>query len=245
MARGPRLDQRLVELGLAPSRERARALILAGKVRIDGERADKAGRAVPEGAGVILVAPDHPYVSRGGVKLEGALDDLGVDPQGLVVLDVGISTGGFTDCLLQRGARRAFGVDVGYGQVALKLRNDERVTLFERTNFRHFDPARVDETLDLAVIDASFIALAKLLPKLAECLAPGAECLALVKPQFELSKAEVGKGGVVRDDGLREEAVARASEAAERCGFEVLGSADSRLHGPKGNREIFLYLRRV
>ena len=245
MARGPRLDQRLLELGLAPSRERARALILAGKVRLNGERVDKAGWAVPEGAEVTLDAPDHPYVSRGGVKLQGALDDLGVEPAGQVVLDVGISTGGFSDCVLQRGARRVFGVDVGYGQVAMKLRQDERVTLFERTNFRHFDPALLDEPPGLAVVDASFIALAKLLPKLAECLAPGAGCLALVKPQFELSKAQVGKGGVVRDDALRDEAVQRASAAAGRCGFEVIGRADSRLHGPKGNREIFLFLRRV
>jgi len=240
--RKPRLDQTLVAQGLAPSRERARALILAGKVEVNGQRADKAGQGVPDGAVVTLRQPDHPYVSRGGLKLEGALEDLELDVSGMVVLDVGASTGGFTDCLLQRGARRVFGVDVGYGQVAYELRNDDRVTLFERTNFRHFDPGLLDERPDLCVADASFISLTRLLDRIKECLAPGGTLLAMVKPQFELDRKRIGKGGVVRDDALRAEAVERVRAAAEALGFRVLGQCDSQLPGPKGNREVFLYL---
>jgi 23S rRNA (cytidine1920-2'-O)/16S rRNA (cytidine1409-2'-O)-methyltransferase len=191
---------------------------------------------------VRLRGQDCRFVSRGGEKLAGALEDLGLDPAGRVCLDIGASTGGFTDCLLQAGARRVAAVDVGYGQLHEKLRRDERVTVLERTNARTLSADLLPETFDLVTADVSFISLRLLLPRLAE-VAPGADLLVLIKPQFEVERGQVGKGGVVRDDALRAAAVARVRECAENLGYAAAGQIDSRLPGPKGNREVFLWLR--
>ena len=191
--------------------------------------------------GVRLRGEDRRYVSRGGEKLAGALEDLGVDPKGRVCLDIGASTGGFTDCLLDRGARHVLAVDVGYGQLDPRLRGDPRVTVLERTNARHLRAEAVPAEVDLVTVDASFISATQLLPRLA-LLAPAAEVLVLVKPQFEVGRGRVGKGGVVRDDSLRAEAVDRVRRCAEGLGYTARGQAESRLQGPKGNREIFLRL---
>lgn len=236
-----RIDRLLVARGLAPSRERAQSLVLAGQVIVAGRRVDKPGTAVLADAEVVVRGEDHPYVSRGGLKLAGALTALGVDPAARTALDVGASTGGFTDCLLQRGAVRVFAVDVGYGQLAWKLRQDPRVVPIERTNVRTWDGAGLDAPVDLVVIDASFISLRLLLPAVRR-LAPTAEVVALVKPQFEVGRERVGKGGVVRDDALREEAVAAVVAAAATLGYLLRGQIDSDVHGPKGNREIFVHL---
>jgi 23S rRNA (cytidine1920-2'-O)/16S rRNA (cytidine1409-2'-O)-methyltransferase len=241
-----RLDQLLVTRGLAPSRARAHALVLAGEVSVGGERADKAGALVAEDAPVEVRASDHPYVSRGGVKLAGALDAFGVDPTGLRCLDLGASTGGFTDCLLQRGAALVVAVDVGYGQLAYRLRADPRVVVMERTNARTLDAGAVGGPVDLTVVDASFIGLAKLAPAIARVTRTGGALVALVKPQFEAGRAEVARGkGVVRDDAVRAEAIASAVASVRDAGFAVLAEHDSVLAGPKGNREAFVHARRV
>jgi len=240
-----RLDQLLVSRGLVPSRARAQAIVLAGDVFVEGARVDKAGTLVAEGAAVELRAADHPYVSRGGVKLAGALDAFGVDPRGARCLDLGASTGGFTDCLLQRGAAYVVAVDVGYGQLAHKLRNDPRVSVMERTNARTLDAAVIGGVADVTVVDASFIGLAKLVPAIARCTRPGGDLVALVKPQFEVGRADASRGkGVVRDDATRLRAVAQAVETVALTGFRVLAQRDSTLPGPKGNREVFVYARR-
>jgi len=241
------VDQALVDRGLAPSRTRAQALIMAGAVYSGERRLDKPGDLVAADAPLLVRGEDHPWVSRGGVKLAGALDHFGVDPEGRDAIDVGASTGGFTDVLLARHARRVFAVDVGYGQLHDKLRRDPRVVVLERTNARTMTPATLGlegPTLDLCVVDASFIGLDKLLPAIAGVLRPGAELVALVKPQFQLRRDQIGKGGVVRDDALRLEASALAAEAARAAGFEVLGETDCVLAGPEGNRERFLHARR-
>jgi 23S rRNA (cytidine1920-2'-O)/16S rRNA (cytidine1409-2'-O)-methyltransferase len=239
-----RLDKLLVDRGLARSREFARAAIMGGKVFVRGERIDKPGAAVPPEADLRVDLAELPYVSRGGQKLEGALDRFGIDPSGSVCLDAGISTGGFTDCLLQRGAARVYGIDVGYGQVALKLRDDPRVVLFERTNIRHFDPASISEPIDLTVADLAFISLTLVLAKLRDLTRPGGTLLVLVKPQFEVGKGEVGKGGVVRDADKQAAAVARVAAFAGDVGLAVGGETPSPILGPKGNREFFLLLRK-
>ena len=233
----------LVERGLCASRERARALILAGKVLSGSQRIDKAGALLARDAELRVQGEDHPYVSRGGVKLAGALDEFGLDPAGLVVADIGASTGGFTDCLLQRGAARVYAIDVGRGQLHDKLRRDERVVVMERINARHLGAGGFPEPMDLVVIDASFIGLDKLLPPVPTLLKQGGTALALVKPQFEVGKQRVGKGGVVRDQQARADAIAGVRRTAETLGFAVLGQADSVLAGPAGNRECFLWLR--
>jgi 23S rRNA (cytidine1920-2'-O)/16S rRNA (cytidine1409-2'-O)-methyltransferase len=240
-----RLDALLATRGLAPSRERARGMILAGLVSVDGEVVRQAGRRLDPSAALIVAGPEHAYVSRGGVKLEGALDHFGVDAVERVCVDVGASTGGFTDCLLQRGASLVHAVDVGYGQLAWKLRSDERVRVLERTNMRKMQPRRLDPAPTLAVIDASFISLRLLLePTLAQMDAPS-EVVALVKPQFEVGRERVGRGGVVRDPGLRREAVDSVGEFAESVGMRVLGVVDSTLPGAKkGNVEVFVHLDR-
>jgi len=237
-----RLDKILVERGLAPSRERARALILAGRVLVDERPADKAGVLVPAGAALRLRGEDHPYVSRGGVKLEHALATFAIVVAGRVALDVGASTGGFTDCLLQRGARRVIAVDVGYGQLAWQLRQDPRVTCLEKTNIRHLAPERLPEVPDLAVIDASFISLAKVLPNTLRLLAPTAELVALVKPQFEVGKGQVGKGGVVRDPEQHRRVLTEVQALATELGLTVRGVTESPLLGPKGNKEFLIHL---
>jgi 23S rRNA (cytidine1920-2'-O)/16S rRNA (cytidine1409-2'-O)-methyltransferase len=241
-----RLDERVVREGLAPSRAQAQALILAGRVLVDDAPVDKAGQAVRAEAQVRVRGEQRRFVSRGGEKLEGALADLGIDPTGKVCLDLGASTGGFVDCLLQHGATSVVAVDVGYGQLASPLRSDPRVRVLERTNARHLTAEALPEgeTIGLVTMDVSFISAALLLPLLPE-LAPRAEWLVLVKPQFEVGRERVGKGGVVRDDADRADAVAGVARAAESLRYTPRGQAESRLHGPKGNREIFLYLARA
>lgn len=238
----PRVDQLLVARGLAPSRERAQALVLAGRVYSGERRVEKAGDRLDEAAPLDVRGDDLPYVSRGGQKLEGALDDLGVDPTGCVAADFGASTGGFTDCLLQRGATRVYAIDVGTAQLHEKLRQDPRVVNLERTNARHLVAGSLPEIMDLVVIDASFIGLEKLLPAARALLRPGGTCLAMVKPQFEVGRERVGKGGVVRDEAARAEAIAGVVAAAGALGFVHEGTVDARLRGPKGNQEAFVRL---
>jgi 23S rRNA (cytidine1920-2'-O)/16S rRNA (cytidine1409-2'-O)-methyltransferase len=241
-----RLDQLLVTRGLAPSRARAQALVLAGEVNVAGLRVDKAGTLVAEDAAVEVRAPDHPYVSRGGVKLAGALDAFAVDATGLRCLDLGASTGGFTDCLLQRGAAQVVAVDVGYGQLAHSLRVDPRVVVMERTNARTLEPQAIGGAADLTVVDASFIGLGKLVAAIARCTREGGELVALVKPQFEVGREQAAKGkGVVRDEAVRAGAIDAAIADVCAAGFEVLAQSDSVLPGPRGNREAFVHARRT
>ena len=241
-----RLDQLLCARALAPSRARAQALVLAGEVSIAGVRVDKAGTLVPEDAAVTVRAPDHPYVSRGGLKLAGALDAFALDVTGLRCLDVGASTGGFTDCLLQRGAARVVAVDVGYGQLAHALRVDPRVLVLERTNARTLQPGDVGGQADLTVVDASFIGLGKLAAAIARCTRQGGALVALVKPQFEVGREVAARAkGVVRDEGVRGGAIAAAAAELAAAGFELLDRRDSVLTGPKGNREAFVRARRI
>jgi 23S rRNA (cytidine1920-2'-O)/16S rRNA (cytidine1409-2'-O)-methyltransferase len=239
-----RLDKLLVDRGAVASRERARRLVMAGVVRVGDRVIDKPGTLVALDASIAVTGDDIPYVSRGGLKLAGALDAFATPVAGRVVLDVGASTGGFTDCVLQRGARAVIAVDVGYGQFAWSLRQDPRVTLLERTNVRQLDRAALSVTPDLAVIDVSFISLRLVLPAVVGVLAAGGDVLALVKPQFEVGKGQVGSGGVVRDPVLHAAAVAGVRECALRLALECVGECASPLLGPKGNREFFLALRK-
>lgn len=238
-----RVDRLLVERGLAPSRERAQAMLLAGKVRLAGQRIDKAGTLIAEDAELSVAEDPCPYVSRGGMKLASVLGPLGVDPAGRVCLDLGASTGGFTDVLLQRGAERVWAVDVGHHQLHEKIRRDPRVRAHEGVNARLGLREVVTEEVSLVVIDVSFISLAKVLPAAVEVLSAEGEVLAMVKPQFELGPALV-RGGVVRDDALRARAVDGVAEAAASLGLLEVARVDSAVHGPSGNREIFLHLRR-
>jgi 23S rRNA (cytidine1920-2'-O)/16S rRNA (cytidine1409-2'-O)-methyltransferase len=240
---GQRLDQLLVERGLFPSREQARRAVMAGLVIADGQRIDKAGTGVPESARLEVLARE-PYVSRAGRKLAHALDAFGVDPAGRTCLDVGASTGGFTDCLLQRGARRVYAVDVGYGQLDQRLRNDPRVVVFERTNARHLAADALPESCDLITIDVSFISLTKIWPALLPHLAPGGLLLPMIKPQFEAGRHQVGKGGIVRDEAVRERVVRDTAGRLAAFGLEVVGIFDSPVAGMEGNREAFALLRR-
>lgn len=240
-----RLDKVVVERGLAPSRERARALIMAGLVVVGDHAAQKAGELVSPDAAIRLKGEDHPYVSRGGLKLQKALDAFGVDVSGLVALDVGASTGGFTDCLLQRGARKVYAVDVGYGQLAWKLRQDDRVVNLEKTNIRYLDPASLDGIPDMAVIDASFISLDKILPHVIMLVRRHGRIIALIKPQFEVGRGEVGKGGVVRDEVKHREVVERITLLAGELGLAVQGVVESPILGPKGNREFLINLEKL
>lgn len=237
-----RLDELLVARGLAENRTRARASIMAGRVRVGGEVVAKAGTPVPEDAEVTCDAPP-PYISRAGGKLAAALDAFAIDPTGWAVLDAGASTGGFTDCVLQRGARAVYAVDVGHGQLDPRLAADPRVTVMDRTNVRHLALADIPEAVDLVVADLAFISLRTVLPALKGVLKPGGRMVLLVKPQFEVGKGNVGRGGVVRDDALRREAVESVLAAARALGFEVLGSIPSPVHGAKGNVEYLAHLR--
>jgi 23S rRNA (cytidine1920-2'-O)/16S rRNA (cytidine1409-2'-O)-methyltransferase len=239
-----RLDKVLVTRGLAPSRERARSLILAGTVVVDGERQEKAGTLVRPEAAIRLTHDPQPYVSRGGLKIEKALEFFSIDPLGKVVMDVGASTGGFTDCLLQRGARRVYAVDVGYGQLAWRLQQDPRVINLQRRNIRHLKWEEVGEKVDLAVVDTSFISLELVIPPTLTFLKGGGGILTLVKPQFEVGKGEVGKGGVVRDSRQHRQTVEKIREFAIGEGLIPRGVMESPLRGPKGNREFFLYCER-
>jgi 23S rRNA (cytidine1920-2'-O)/16S rRNA (cytidine1409-2'-O)-methyltransferase len=211
-------------------------------VLVDDVPIEKPGTRVLDRAAIRVRGEERPFVSRGGEKLAGALEDLGIDPSGYSCLDLGASTGGFTDCLLRAGAGRVVAVDVGYGQLDLKLRDDPRVLVLERTNARQLEASAVPGPIDLVTIDVSFISTTMLLPRLPE-VAPGADVLVMVKPQFEVGREQVGKGGVVRDEALRAAAADRVRGCAESLGYRLEGQADSRLPGPKGNREIFLWLR--
>ena len=236
-----RLDLLLVEMGLAESRQRAVALILAGKVQVDGCQASKAGQRVAPDAKVELLAHDGTYVSRGGLKLASALDSFSVEVAHLVVMDVGASTGGFTDCLLQRRAAKVYAIDVGYGQLAWQLRQDSRVVILERCNVRYLTSEHVSELVDLAVIDTSFISLTKVIPRVLEFVKERGKLLALIKPQFEVGRGQVGKGGVVRDSKMHQQVVTKIERFCQSEGMEVRGVKESSLLGPKGNREFFIY----
>jgi 23S rRNA (cytidine1920-2'-O)/16S rRNA (cytidine1409-2'-O)-methyltransferase len=241
IGRTVRADQRVVELGLVDSRSKAQAMILAGRVFCGERRVEKSGMLLPADAALDLRAGPR-FVSRGGDKLAGALAAFAWSVADLVCVDVGASTGGFTDCLLQHGARKVYAVDVGHGQLAQRLRADARVVERERTNARHLAPGAFEDPVDLVVVDASFISLTKLLPAVAGWLRSGRHLLALVKPQFEVGRAEATRGrGVVRDPHLRERAIQSVRAEMDRAGFDLLGAADSVLAGPKGNREHFLF----
>jgi 23S rRNA (cytidine1920-2'-O)/16S rRNA (cytidine1409-2'-O)-methyltransferase len=236
-----RADQLLVDRGLADSRTRAQALILAGAVRQGDRRVDKPGALLPGDADLAVKGADHPWVGRGGVKLAHGLDAFGMSPEGAACLDLGASTGGFTDVLLSRGAARVYAVDVGHGQLAWKLRSDSRVVVLERTNARHLTPLQVPEPVDVIVCDVSFISLLTVLPPALALAAPGARLAALIKPQFEAGKGQVGKGGVVRDPALREEACAKVRDwLAARNDWRVLGLTESPIRGPEGNVEYLI-----
>ena len=239
-----RADQLVVERGLAPSRERARAMILAGQVFSGEQRIDKAGHALSADAELRLAVPDHPFVGRGALKLEAALDHFGVESAGRVILDVGASTGGFTDCLLRRGARFSHAVDVGHNQLDWRLRSDARVHSLEGMHIRDLDPAALVPAPELAVVDVSFIGLAKVIPHLAR-FASLRGVIVLVKPNFELEPSRVGKGGVVRDPEACREAVERVCAAAREAGFTPSEAIESPIRGGKGNREFLLHLRRA
>lgn len=241
MADRSRLDILLVERGLAKSRQRAVALILAGKVQVDGCQASKAGQQVSVDAHVELIDQDETYVSRGGLKLASALDSFSMEVADSVAMDVGASTGGFTDCLLRRGAKKVYAIDVGYGQLAWQLRQDPRVVILERCNVRYLTSEQVPELVDLAVIDTSFISLTKVIPKVLEFVKGGGQLLALIKPQFEVGRGQVGKGGVVRDPELHRQVVREIEQFCQNQGMEVRGVKESSLLGPKGNREFFIY----
>ena len=238
-----RLDALLVDRGLFESRSRAAAAVIAGSVRIgsDGRRADKPGRMVEDDVPLAVDSPP-PFVSRGGVKLANALDAIGLDVARRHCLDIGASTGGFTDCLLQRGAAHVVALDVAYGELHWGLRNDERVTVIERSNARELEPGALPYRPDLVVVDVSFISLMKVLPAVLRCAAPAFDCLAMVKPQFEVGRERIGKGGVVKDPELRREVVNEVADTARGLGAAVLGSAPSALPGPSGNKETFLWL---
>ncbi len=241
--RKKRLDQLLVERGLVDSRQRARALILAGRVSVAGQKVDKAGALIAASAAIELAGEPLRYASRGGLKLEGALEDFGLSAAGKVCLDVGSSTGGFTDCLLQHGAARVYAVDVNIAQLAWKLQQDARVIPIER-NARFLKPGDLAELAEFVTVDLAFISVAKVLPALVPLAAPGADFLILVKPQFELERGQVGRGGIVRDPRLHRQAIERVEQAAAELDLRSHGVRPSRLPGAEGNQEFFLHARR-
>jgi 23S rRNA (cytidine1920-2'-O)/16S rRNA (cytidine1409-2'-O)-methyltransferase len=240
-----RLDKLLVDRGLVASRERARALIMSGVVLVDGHPQTKPGTMLDPAVEIALREQDHPYVSRGALKLVKGLDTFGIDPANKTALDIGASTGGFTDVLLRRGAAKVYAIDVGYGQLAWSLRQDPRVVVLERENVRNMDLSLVPEPCDLAVIDVSFISLTLVLPRIAELLRPpaGKPIIALVKPQFEVGREQVGKGGVVRDEAVRRSAVDKVREWANTNRFVAGEDVESPITGPAGNVEYLLLLR--
>lgn len=238
-----RLDLLLVSRGLAPTREKAQAMILAGRVEVAGRRVEKAGTSVAPDAEIHVAGPAHPYVSRGGIKLAAALDHFGIDPAGRVCMDVGASTGGFTDCLLQRGAARVYAIDVGRGQIDAKLRGDPRVVLREKVNARYLDATHVPEAATLATLDLSFISVRLVLPAVRRRLVPGSTIVVLVKPQFEAGRREVPRGGVVRSDETRMRVLSEVESFGGTIGLETLGSIPSPIPGARGNREFLLVFR--
>ena len=240
-AQRARIDKLLVDRGLVSSRERARRLVMAGEVWVAQQRVDKPGALVAVDAPLDVRGADIPFVSRGGLKLDGALAHWEIDVRGLAAVDIGASTGGFTDCLLQRGAHHVYAIDVGYGQFAWKLRQDPRVTLFERANIRSFDPSHLPQPVGLAVIDVSFISLRLVLPTAIRLVRLGGIILPLVKPQFEVGKGEVGKGGVVSDPQQQRAVVDAIRAFGLGLGLSCRGDHPSPILGPKGNQEFFLY----
>lgn len=239
-----RLDAYLTEKGLAKSKSQAQGLILSGNVFVNGVKIDKCGFAVKEGT-IVEIKEKPAFVSRGGLKLEHALKEFSISVEGLVCIDVGASTGGFTDCLLKRGAKKVYAVDVGYGQLDYTLRNDSRVKLFEKTNFRYFKKEMLEEEVDFAVIDVSFISLTKIIPVVSEILKSGGRAAALIKPQFEAGKGEVGKGGIIRDESKHQEVIEKIKTFAEDTGFEVRGITESPIKGAGGNKEFLIYLEKM
>jgi len=239
-----RLDSMLVDMGLANSRQRARSLIMAGQVLVNDVPVDKPGTPIPGSARITLRGEDHRYVSRGGIKLEAALNAFRLNVHGWVCMDVGASTGGFTDCLLHHGASKVYAIDVGYGQIAWKLRQDPRVVVVERTNIRHMAKETVPESMDLATIDVSFISLKIVVPVVVPYLKPAGGMVLLIKPQFEAGKGRVGKGGVVRDPALRDEIVRDLTDTFSNSGFHCSKALPSPIRGPKGNQEYLMWLRR-
>jgi 23S rRNA (cytidine1920-2'-O)/16S rRNA (cytidine1409-2'-O)-methyltransferase len=242
MSSKKRLDHLIFAKALVPSRQRGQALIMAGKVLVDGVAVDKPGTTVSIDADIRIKGEDPAYVSRGGLKLAGALEALKISVQDLICLDIGASTGGFTDCLLQRGAAKVYAVDVGYGQLAWRLRQDERVVVIERTNIRHMPADRIPEAVDLATIDVSFISLRLVVPAVLKFLKPGGQILALIKPQFEVGKGKVGKGGVVRDGALRESVINGLIEFFHQLELTCGPVVPASILGPKGNQEYILPL---
>jgi 23S rRNA (cytidine1920-2'-O)/16S rRNA (cytidine1409-2'-O)-methyltransferase len=240
-SRKTRLDCLLVDRGLVESREKAQAMILAGHVLVDEHKLEKCGATVSENAAVRLLEKPAKYVSRGGLKIEGALEHFRIDPDGKICLDVGASTGGFTDCLLQKGAAKIFAVDVGTNQLDWRLRSDPRVVSLEKTNARHLEFSAIGERVELATMDVSFISATLILPMLQPLLEPRSDVLVLVKPQFEVGREQVGKGGIVRDARLHQEAVARVSRCLLELGFGGLASVESFPPGASGNLEYFLH----
>lgn len=239
-----RLDKLLFEKGLVESREKAKALILEGSVLVNGTVIDKAGASVNPDAG-LSVMKKMPYVSRGGQKLEHAMEEFNIDVKGKTAMDVGASTGGFTDCLLQYGAQKVYAVDVGYGQFSWKLRKDVRVVLLEKTNIRYLEANLVTDKIDIATVDVSFISLLKVIPKVLEFLKPSGEIVALIKPQFEVSRKNVDRGGVVKDEGKRLEVIEIIQNATAQMGLEVMGTTTSPIKGPKGNVEYLIYMKKL
>ena len=239
-----RLDVLLVENGFAESREKAKAVIMAGIVYVDGEKEDKAGSSFPVNAKIEVRGKTLKYVSRGGLKLEKAMQVFPVDPKGKVCMDVGASTGGFTDCMLQCGAVKVYSVDVGYGQLAWKLRQDSRVICMEKTNIRYVTPEDIDDPIEFASVDVSFISLSKVLPPLRELMTDDGEVVCLIKPQFEAGREKVGKKGVVRDRKVHEEVIENVTGFTVQAGFEVLGLDFSPVKGPEGNIEYLMHIRK-
>jgi len=240
-----RIDRLILDRGFVESREKGQAIILAGNVLVNGQKVEKAGALVPEDADIRILGEPMPYVSRGGLKLEAALREFKITVTGRTAIDVGASTGGFTDCLLQHGCRKVYAVDVGYGQLAWKLRQDPRVISIERTNIREINPALIPELLDISVIDASFISLEKIIPSVLKLLARDGEIIALIKPQFEVGKGQVGKGGIVRNETARKAVVERIVEFVHELGLEVKGVMPSPITGQDGNVEYLLHAKSI
>lgn len=238
-----RLDQLLFKKGITESREKARALIIEGKVIVNGEKIEKPGSMVDESAEITICGETLPYVSRGGLKLEHALKEFSINVRQKVAMDVGASTGGFTDCLLQHGAKRVYAIDVGYGQLAWKLRTDPRVIPIERTNIRYLSRDKIPEDIDIVTVDVSFISLKLVIPKVIEFLKPGGEIIALIKPQFEVGRGEVDRGGIVKDPEKRRKAVEEIKRFFETLNLNVIGTVESPIKGQKGNIEYLIYAK--
>jgi 23S rRNA (cytidine1920-2'-O)/16S rRNA (cytidine1409-2'-O)-methyltransferase len=237
-----RLDKLMLEQGLVKSRSRAQALILAGKVYVEGQKIEKAGHDIPEGSFIEIRGPDHPYVSRGGVKLAYAIKRFRIICKDKIALDIGASTGGFTDCLLQHGARKVYALDVGFGQLDWHLRQDNRVVNLERINIRYIDPDVIVDPLDIVTIDCSFISLKLVIKSIFPMITDGTELICLIKPQFEVERGEVGKGGVIRDRAKHERVLQGICAFVQEMDFHIQGLISSPIKGPKGNKEFLLYM---